>query len=500
MNDLLTGTGFNFIGTDVTSTASIDVQEEIDIKSLLYMVATIWGGEISYFQNDIELKQQLGQNRGADFRFGKNIQNIKRLIDRVKNTISYEVEIVQGTELQELGYFQLGDTIKVVDDLLGIEIDTRIIELEKDLVTGLNSSVILGQPINDLSNSFNNVFQTLNTTKKIAQDTSDKVNNVIDEHGNLIASKLSGALNTSITQVENSTSTVSFDDRGIITHNQPLESTSVKAILITSDGILIANAKNTNGTWKWRTAITADGISADEINTGTLTAININGVTITGSTLISETATQKATIAGGSIELYDKVNSKALLTTQDGHIEMLGYLQTGSGDGSAILDDEGLRFYDDVYSLSTGIRGGGQYLRLYADSQIRLDALMTSVGWLSAERLSVSGMKNCVVDTEKYGKIYFSAYETAEIYFGDIGESEVVNGECVITLDEKMLACVNTDIPYQVFLTPYENGHVWVEQRNKDNFVVKGDNIKFGWEVKAKRRKYENVRFGQNNI
>lgn len=136
MDDLLAGTGFNFIGTDVITTASIDVQEEIDIKSLLYMVATIWQGELYYFQNDIELKQQLGQNRGADFRFGKNIQNIKRLIDRVKNTVSYEVEIVQGTELQELGYFQLGDTIKVVDDLLGIEINTRIIELEKDLVTG----------------------------------------------------------------------------------------------------------------------------------------------------------------------------------------------------------------------------------------------------------------------------------------------------------------------------------------------------------------------------
>jgi phage-related protein len=161
MNDLLTDSGFNFIGTDVTTTASIDIQQETNIKNLLYQVAVIWQGELSYFRNDIELKQQLGQNRGADFRFGKNIQNIKRLIDRVENTVSYEVEVVQGTELEELGYFQLGDTIRVVDDMLNIEINIRIIELTKDLVTGLNSRIVLGQPIKDLSTGFNNIFNSV---------------------------------------------------------------------------------------------------------------------------------------------------------------------------------------------------------------------------------------------------------------------------------------------------------------------------------------------------
>lgn len=438
MNDLLLNSGFNFIGTDVTTTASIDVQQETDLKSLLYMVATIWGGELSYFQYDIEFKQQLGKNRGADFRFGKNIQNIKRLIDRVENTVSYEVEIVQGSELQELGYFEIGDTIRVVDEALNMEVEIRIIELEKDIVTGLNSRIILGEPLKDLSSNINNIFNSLNKlnlkvdektiklnnaiqqvttdvnnilndglitayyqnstptdakegdlwfntnsnklyirndsewqpiedagiTEAIQQaqnaqttadgkivsyyqdtiptaeqsnvgdlwiDTNDsnklyryngtnwvsardgslaKIDNVIDEHGNLIASKLSGALNTAITKVENSTSTVQFDNRGIITHNQPLESTSTKAILITSDGILIANAKNTDGTWRWRTAITADGISADEINTGTLSAININGVNITGSSITSDDANSEIKLNDGVLSVKKKSSNQ----------------------------------------------------------------------------------------------------------------------------------------------------------------------------------------------
>ena len=55
---------------------------------------------------------------------------------------------------------------------------------------------------------------------------------------------------------------------------------------------------------------------------------------------------------------------------------------------------------------------------------------------------------------------------------------------------------VNTSIPYQVFITAYGPGNVWVEQRKQDRFMVKSSqpNIKFGWEIKAKRKGYEHTR------
>ncbi len=747
MNDILKDTGFTFLGTDVTTTNSINIDKEIDIKSLLYLVATIWGGELKYFQKTIELKQQLGINRGADFRFGKNLQSIKRLIDRVENTVSYEIEVVQGSELQELGYFEIGDTIRVVDDMLKIEIDTRIIETEKDIVTGLNSRVILGQPIKDLSNSFNNILNTVNQlnvkvdnntidlnnainnaitnvygdigsiydnidgintdisgintditgidnnianiqlaledgiittyyqdtpptdvnegdlwfktdenklylrnnnlwkliedagiTEAIqkaqdAQTTADGkivsfyqdniptnanvgdlwidtndgnklyrfngtnwisardgslalIDNVLDEHGNLIASKLSGALNTAITKVENSTSTVSFDDRGIITHNQPLESTSVKAMLLTSDGILIANAKNTDGTWKWRTAITADGISADEINTGTLTAIDINGVTIKGSDITSDDANSEIKLNNGVLSVKKKatsqqfnINYRAGLPANILQSELEYYNEFKASNPNKPAENTislnsanshmGLEFGNGAVSVGNdwvkqGMYGGTTdwqtawttlYNEYYAEHQddskynpppdtaqgSKLNIDFAGTYWVYRERedfgsgyvmpaiilgnsyfninphyfnidcikteigghlevggnFSVGGTKNCRIKTEKYGDLDYSAYETAEILLGDVGENEVVDGECFITLDEKLLACVNTDIPYQVFLQAYGDGKVYVAERNKTSFTVKGDNIKFVWEVKAKRKNYENIRFGQ---
>jgi hypothetical protein len=558
MNDLLTDSGFNFIGTNVTTTASIDIQQETNIKNLLYQVAIIWQGELSYFRNDIELKQQLGTNRGADFRFGKNIQNIKRLIDRVENTVSYEVEVVQGTELEELGYFQLGDTIRVVDDMLNIEIDIRIIELEKDLVTGLNSSVVLGQPIKDLSTGFNNIF---NSVKK----TENKVNNVIDEHGNLIAEKLTGTLNDAIETVQGQTGYVTFDSRGILIHNQPTEAESTWVILLSSGGILIANAKDEQGAWIWRTAITGDGMTADEITTGTLTAININGVTITGSTITSDDANSEIKLNNGVLSVRKKssnqqfnINYKAGLPDGITQTE-LEYFDEYKADNPNKLPTNtiSLNSVDSYMDLNFGnapISIGNDWVKIsmyggtfdwlekypeYADwesegwlpppetaqgAKLIIDLISSIWTWMPGYGLAsssidinlsnecwinmaaslkvggdfrVSGTKNCAIKTEKFGELDFSAYETAEIYLGDIGESEVINGECIINLDEKLLACTNTDIPYQVFLQAYGEGRVYVAERNKTSFTVKGDNIKFSWEVKAKRKNYENIRFGQ---
>lgn len=109
---------------------------------------------------------------------------------------------------------------------------------------------------------------------------------------------------------------------------------------------------------------------------------------------------------------------------------------------------------------------------------------------------SVTGSKNAIVSTSR-GMAAINAYETAEYYFGDIGEA-VTNsdGELTVMIDPFFLETVNTLVPYQVFLTPYGNGNVWVSSRSANNFTVKSSNpnIHFAWEIKAKRKGYENDR------
>ena len=109
-------------------------------------------------------------------------------------------------------------------------------------------------------------------------------------------------------------------------------------------------------------------------------------------------------------------------------------------------------------------------------------------GWLG-----VDGSKNSIVKTSQ-GTVAINAYETAEYYFGDIGEAQTgSNGVAYVGIEKLFNETVNTDIPYQVFITAYGPGNVWVEQREHDRFIVKSDqpNIKFGWEIKAKRKGYE---------
>lgn len=110
--------------------------------------------------------------------------------------------------------------------------------------------------------------------------------------------------------------------------------------------------------------------------------------------------------------------------------------------------------------------------------------------------LGVDSNKNAVVKTSQ-GTVAINAYETAEYYFGDIGEGQTdFNGIAYVGIEKLFNETVNTNIPYQVFLTAYGSGNLWVAQREHDRFVVKSDqpNIKFGWEIKAKRKGYEYTR------
>ncbi|MBB1123283.1 hypothetical protein [Limosilactobacillus albertensis] len=110
--------------------------------------------------------------------------------------------------------------------------------------------------------------------------------------------------------------------------------------------------------------------------------------------------------------------------------------------------------------------------------------------------LGVDGSKNSVVKTSQ-GTVAINAYETAEYYFGDIGEGQTnSNGIAYIGIEKLFNELINTNIPYQVFLATYGEGKLWVEKRECDRFMVKSDqpNVKFGWEIKAKRKGYEHTR------
>lgn len=114
----------------------------------------------------------------------------------------------------------------------------------------------------------------------------------------------------------------------------------------------------------------------------------------------------------------------------------------------------------------------------------------------------ISGNKSAAVET-KQGYLCVSAYETAETYFGDIGENNTGStSQVVIGIDRIFNEVVNTDIQYQVFITSYSDAHVWVKERYSNRFTVCSDkpNAEFTWEIKAKRKGYESNRLRRIDV
>ena len=119
-------------------------------------------------------------------------------------------------------------------------------------------------------------------------------------------------------------------------------------------------------------------------------------------------------------------------------------------------------------------------------------------GWghLSAGSLYVKGSKNCIQETENYGYRAINAYETADYYLGDIGEGNIgEDGLCYVSIDDVFMETVNTKCNYQVFLTKYGKGDIWVKERTENYFIVEGTpGLLFGGEIKAKRKGFETDR------
>ena len=112
-------------------------------------------------------------------------------------------------------------------------------------------------------------------------------------------------------------------------------------------------------------------------------------------------------------------------------------------------------------------------------------------------QLIVRGTKSRVSKTDNYNDRLLYCYETPTPLFGDIGSGKIdETGECLIYIDPIFAETVNTDkCNYQVFVSPYGKGELYVSVRTSDYFIVSGTpGLEFAWELKAKQKEYESLR------
>ena len=293
MSQCLQGTDFKLRSCDITEKTDIQYTEECNSKQISIAIANNWHGELKYYRHYIDLLQSRGKNRGTGFIFGKNLKTVKRIINRAEGTTSYEVDIVEGSETEELGYYELGDTVRIIDHRLNVDYECKIIEIEKDILTGLNSKVVLGDAIKDMRSSFSSIKQDVQEVKEIVTTGStdwNKVSQIIDSSGDIVLGKLN-ALTNIATKIVNSTGTFEQRDNYLYWHDQPLEADSSFATKWGAQGLVFANGKDSNGGWEWQSALDANGLIANELTSSCLNTVTANILNLVVDNLVGKTIT-----------------------------------------------------------------------------------------------------------------------------------------------------------------------------------------------------------------
>lgn len=528
----LLGTDFVLRSCDITEKTDIQYTEECNSKQISIAIANNWHGELKYYRHYIDLLQSRGANRGTGFIFGKNLKSVKRIINRVDKTVSYEVEVVQGSELEELGYYELGDTVRVMDERLGVDLEVKIIELEKNILTGINSKVILGDAIKDMRSSFSSVKKDVQEVKSIIQEGAtnwNKVNDVLNENGEIVIGKLN-TLTQIASKIVNNTGTFKQLDNGAYWQDQPTKEASTFATFWGAEGLLFANNKLSNGEWDWQTAISASGVVATELTASCLNTVTANILSLVVDNLVGKTITG-VTIEGSKFISDDSSGQQMRLEAgqlkfnrTDGHISSLdasSFTMWGDNDGTLVFEPytefslgTGAIIHSNSPSLILGHNGSQCSIEFKNTGNVHLRAGYGGSGdiYLSPKNtsqyvyvegkmdimgnLAVSGDKPAIVPTQHYGVRTLYCEEADRSYFSTKGIGQTTNGECTIKLDPMFVETIelNSTSPYIIFLTPYSDAHVWVETVQDDMFIVKSSkDTKFTYDLRAIRITYTNV-------
>ncbi|ABO51103.1 phage minor structural protein [Desulforamulus reducens MI-1] len=179
-----------------------------------------------------------------------------------------ELERLTGYEHEKV---RLGDTVRVIDRKFSppLLVSARVIELKRDLIRPENTEITLGNFMPTLADGVINL-------QKISQKVRDRAGvwdrgNQFNADGTLNTSWLNGIISTLQNEVLAGNGTVTItENNGILIVDHPTAPT--KALRLLGGVLAIANSKNEQGEWNWRTFGNGDGFTADEINAGQIRA------------------------------------------------------------------------------------------------------------------------------------------------------------------------------------------------------------------------------------
>ena len=410
---------------------------------------------------------------------------------------------------------KLCDTVTIIYNELGVNATAKVIRVVYNALTDRYDSIELG----DARSGFADVItgETNEKIEKMSEDFAAQMSKAIDHATELITGGLGG--NVVMKQDANGKPTEIL----IMDDEDPDQAVHVLRMNVNGIGF---SSNGVNG--PFTTAWTLDGafvadfittgtLNANLITTGTLNGQNINVINLSAqdvnmsgsfvSTQVDPLAYETnntVTIDGGAVTLARNngtvvgkfytpysLDDQSNLVPLGGSINLYNHdgqlcasLTAWGSDGGSIqvTEPNGVSYFSADKEYLFFSPNGNTAIQA-EDGTIILNGYVFIDG-----TLAVYGSKNRVIKTQSFGVRALGAYETAEPYFGDIGESVIGEDGSVFIPIEEIFGETIQRTGYQVFLQAYGCGECYVTERTESGFTVDGTpGLAFGWELKAKQ-------------
>lgn len=203
--DILTGTDFGVGTVEFVDIITFTVTEDSTKLKLIQRLAAYLGAEIDFSNKgfDVDLKNTIGQDNGFEIRLGKNLRQIKKVIDKrgqLKTYYAIFVQELKDSDLYKKNGFdvlevlEIGDTIKVKDPAIGVDITNSVLTKTWNPIKSLVTFIELTNNLELLSDELVGIeANSVNKNDIIYGVTIDPSNGLVIERTDLLAKSVFNA-------------------------------------------------------------------------------------------------------------------------------------------------------------------------------------------------------------------------------------------------------------------------------------------------------------------
>lgn len=322
-------------------------------------------------------------------------------------------------------------------------------------------------------------------------DDDKNVTLEIDSKGNVIlAPKTFSLQGKTVNEIANSSAKSAVDGQTQADiFNKLTNGGKAQGIYLDENGNVYVNGK----------FIKALSIAANALAAGSITTEKLDAKAVTAEKMsLNELAAIGATIGGFTIQnnrIYNKKNGTLQISVGNEYnapsmlaMDAQGQFIKYSASGIASSYANSLNLTPHNTTTESGFTDGSKHY--LGRTQFNSDVSIFG-------DFSVSGTKSIIAETENYGEQLFYCYETPTPTLGDFGGGVIGDdGIAIIMIDDIFQESTDTEIEYYVFLQNEGEGQTWIAEKTNTYFKVKGTpGLHFAWELKAKQKNKEFIRF-----